>query len=409
MCQSSNFEEFYIFVVWEKAAKLNGIIREDLSKKFEVIKFGQGRWSKRLVHANFLRFYSELGVGTSDKVKEVGGGVFSYYIVKDHAPNYSYRKDASGRLKKVNTNIIDSKIKFRKLVDVNYGVHCSDSKGEFIHNCAMILGSDFQNEIFKQEGKDNTRILNAVAVGENGWENFEELFSYLNLTTKYVVLRNPQELAEGFEHDKGDVDLLCEDRKKLMSLANGIPIWESENFYHVTVGGKKVLFDVRERGENYMDERWIDNILNNASNESVSFLFSPNKEDYFFSHLYYALVNKEVFPEKYHLRLQSIAAEIGVEEFLVDNDRIDNSKALSLLKGYLLANNYLFQYPTDSSVYLNVKNLKEIFPQNRFFPFVESRRKLASKYCYYFRRVKRKIKSSKKIYTLYFSFRRLLS
>ncbi|AXY02110.1 hypothetical protein D1115_14110 [Vibrio alfacsensis] len=137
----------------------------------------------------------------------------------------------------------------------------------------MIFGYDFENEIFKQEDEVDSRYLNATAAGENGWENFEQLFSYLNYTTKYVVLRNPHELLEGFEHDKGDVDLLCEDRKKLMSLANGVPIWESDNFYHVTIGGEKVLFDVRERGECYLDERWIDNILNNASHNDVSFYF----------------------------------------------------------------------------------------------------------------------------------------
>ncbi|AXY02109.1 hypothetical protein D1115_14105 [Vibrio alfacsensis] len=57
--------------------------------------------------------------------------------------------------------------------------------------------------------------------------------------------------------------------------------------------------------------------------------------------------------------MKNLAREIGVEEYLVENGRVGSSKALSLLKGYLLANNYSFQLPIDSSVYLNVKTLKK--------------------------------------------------
>ncbi|WP_194166256.1 hypothetical protein, partial [Vibrio parahaemolyticus] len=261
------------FIVWSKASHIKDLAKKEIIKKFDLLSCGETKWSKKFIHQNFLRFYSELALGTSDKVKEVGQDSFHFFIVKDINPKFEYRSDASGRVKKVNSSIIDLKSKLRKKTDVAFGVHCSDSKHEFVQNCAMIFGSKYEATL--SSIIDNKPFFvdeTSKAIAESGWDSFEQLFNYLNKTTQYVVLRNPRELIDGFEHGKGDVDILCNDRKKFMSLANGIPIWESKNFFHVKVGDEMVLFDVREKGESYLDERWIEHLLNNGSVSEFQYL-----------------------------------------------------------------------------------------------------------------------------------------
>ena len=405
-----DFEKYYIFIVWSKASHIKDLAKKEIIKKFDLLSCGETKWSKKFIHQNFLRFYSELALGTSDKVKEVGQDSFHFFIVKDINPKFEYRSDASGRVKKVNSSIIDLKSKLRKKTDVAFGVHCSDSKHEFVQNCAMIFGSKYEATL--SSIIDNKPFFvdeTSKAIAESGWDSFEQLFNYLNKTTQYVVLRNPRELIDGFEHGKGDVDILCNDRKKFMSLANGIPIWESKNFFHVKVGGEMVLFDVREKGESYLDERWIEHLLNNGSVSEFQYLRTLSKDDYFFSHLYYALVNKRSIPDKYNSRLANLAKEIGSYDLVFKNGIIDKDLAIFTLKGYMLNNNFTFLLPSDPSVYINTYSVNKIFPSAHVYWYQILSRKIDTKVLYYFNRLKRKLKSSSVFYSTYNSIRGMIS
>ncbi|HGS5088672.1 hypothetical protein [Vibrio parahaemolyticus] len=405
-----DFENYYIFIVWSKASHIKDLAKKEIIKKFDLLSCGETKWSKKFIHQNFLRFYSELALGTSDKVKEVGQDSFHFFIVKDINPKFEYRSDASGRVKKVNSSIIDLKSKLRKKTDVAFGVHCSDSKHEFVQNCAMIFGSKYEATL--SSIIDNKPFFvdeTSKAIAESGWDSFEQLFNYLNKTTQYVVLRNPRELIDGFEHGKGDVDILCNDRKKFMSLANGIPIWESKNFFHVKVGDEMVLFDVREKGESYLDERWIEHLLNNGSVSEFQYLRTLNKDDYFFSHLYYALVNKRSIPDKYNSRLANLAKEIGCYDLVFKNGIIDKDLAIFTLKGYMLNNNFTFLLPSDPSVYINTYSVNKIFPSAHVYWYQILSRKINTKVLYYFNRLKRKLKSSSVFYSTYNSIRGMIS
>ncbi|EJO9872745.1 hypothetical protein NU726_002136 [Vibrio vulnificus] len=405
-----DFEKYYIFIVWNKASHIKDLAKKEIIKNFELLNCGETKWSEKFIHQNFLRFYSELALGTSDKVEEVGQGSFHFFLVKDIYPRFEYRSDASGRVKKVNSNIIDLKSKLRKKTDVAFGVHCSDSNNEFIQNCAMIFGNKYEETLSSIiDNKSFTVDETSKAIGENGWDSFEQLFNYLNKTTQYVVLRNPGELIDGFEHGKGDVDILCNDRKKFMSLANGIPIWESKNFFHVKVEGKNVLFDVREKGENYLDERWIERMLNNSSMNEFQYLRTLNKDDYFFSHLYYALVNKRKIPNKYNLRLANLAKEIGSYDLVFKSGVIDGKLAIFTLKGYMLNNGFTFTLPSDPSVYINAYSVNKIFPSVHIYWYQILNRQINTKALYYFNRIKQKLKSSSVFYSVYKSVRGMIS
>lgn len=358
-------KDLHLVVIWSKARVKEREIIEELQQHFNVLGCFDTTWSKEHLDDNFHRIYDVAPTGgKAGKRKEVGDKAFMVVVIEDQNPEYQYRSDASGRLKIVNSNVVDKKHLFRKWVGGSYMVHSTDNLKEFFNNAILFFGKENTFKLIEQaECNKQVSIVQKDLIGANGWDSCDELFETLNLTTEYVVLRGADNIENTVKTLSGDVDILCSNIGEFTAAANARNIWNSKNFFHVNIAGQEVLFDIRYVGDDYFDESWQKNIIKNrVLNENG--INIPRVDDYFFSHLYHAYIHKPYFFEKYIDRLTELSKKIGVESFKHDCQNNTND-ILRMLRGYLLAHNYKVSIPKDDQVYINVKIMSQLQKVNR--------------------------------------------
>jgi hypothetical protein len=83
----------------------------------------------------------------------------------------------------------------------------------------------------------------------------EDAFSLLNISTKYVVQRNFDEVFDRNNADHGDIDLLVEDTESTARLIGAIPATDDplRKLYKLVIDQNDVLIDLRDIRENYYD------------------------------------------------------------------------------------------------------------------------------------------------------------
>src|SRR5262249_40364470 len=146
--------------------------------------------------------------------------------------------------------------------------------------------------------------------GANGWNSLSDLFHVLNASTEYAVMRNFEDLPESATTEEhGDVDLICASSREMAFVANASPAAPGQYrvLYRVTIGGKEVLFDFREVGDNYYDPQWEREMLERRVFSSRGF-FHLGPDDYFHSLLYHATVHKPAVATGYLVRLRELSS-----------------------------------------------------------------------------------------------------
>ena len=151
-----------------------------------------------------------------------------------------------------------------------------------------------------------------------------------------------------------DVDLLVENIEEVVLILNARKKYPFTNrvAYEVLINGNIVDFDLRYVGDNYMEQKWQKNILNNR------FLFNklyyrPSNEDYLYSLIYHSLIHKEEISSDYMERFEYL---FGKNNHIVD--KIDRKLLIDMLSKYLLRNDYDIVEPHDMSVTYNNKDFK---------------------------------------------------
>lgn len=172
------------------------------------------------------------------------------------------------------------------------------------------------------------------------WASLEEFFKHINGNTNYVILRNFEELTRDFlsaEHP--DIDFLCSDRKLFLSVTQSVSRTKniSDQIHrYIVVNKKKVDIDVRCVGDGYYDSAWEKNILETRNLYQNRF-YVPNTQNYFYSLLYHALIQKDQVSEDYAKRLNIMAEELGIID--------DNIVNIELLQSYMRQKGYKFTFP----------------------------------------------------------------
>lgn len=357
----TNYQKDYqLLIIWSKARTKEAEILDDLNKSFKILVCSKVEWSKEYLNDNFHRLYDVAPTGNiAGKRTEVGDDDFIVVVLEDTNPIYNYRSDASGRLKIVNTNIVDKKNLYRSWVGGSYMIHSTDNINEFFNNSVLLFGKDKTFEIINQDSKlEKMKKLENDLVGANGWSSIEELFDVLNLTTQYVVLRGAENIERNVSELTGDIDILCLNIAEFTAVANAKNLWNSKNFFHVNIAGNNILFDIRYVGDDYFDKSWQQNIISNrVLNENN--IYIARIDDYFFSHLYHAYIHKPYFYEKYIARLDNLADKIGIKDFKTEILK-DQNYGLKLLNGYLKAQEYDISIPKDLQVFLNIKAVSNL-------------------------------------------------
>ena len=234
--------KLYLFIIWEKSRNKTEEILDDLRKKFVIRDVYQVKWSKENFLNNLRRFYGKTLPDAQEKAKVCGTGPFLVIIISDLYPKFDYSENMFEE-DLVNSNINESKIKYRKWIGGDFTVHSSISDSETSHNLTLLFGKnpfDFEKDL-PEEWNGAIKNLELDLIGHDGWNDMKQLLYVMNSTVNYVILRNFEGMPTEFDYH--DVDILVNDEKlpyivdkDFSSLSNDARSIE------FNVGGKTIIF-----------------------------------------------------------------------------------------------------------------------------------------------------------------------
>jgi len=325
--------KLYLFIIWKNFINKKNIVIKDLEKKYIIREIYEIKWDDEDYIKNLHRFYGGKLANPVLKSKITGKGSFLLILITDTCPKLEKKALDDVNLVEFNSNVLDSKMKYRKLIGEDFAIHCSISDEETNHDLALLLGKtsqDLEKELPKKWNGLIKKIENPDLVGHNGWKTMKQFFDVLNATTNYVVLRNFEDLPDKILHQ--DIDILTDDVKNMSLIVNeenpdiDLPIIIDDN---------KISIDFRYQIGRRYDEKWAKDILKRRIMGKGGF-YVPCKEDYFYTLFYHNIGNDS---NEYKKILTQLATEIGINENI--NEILnDNIKSEKFLKRYMIKMKY---------------------------------------------------------------------
>ena len=351
-------EELHLFIIWENARNKQEEIVNDIKEKFEIINIYDMNWSKNKFSNNLSRFYGTNLPDGSAKEQHCGNGKFLLIIVKDTNPQYEERMTSKGP-KIVNINMFDKKELYRKNTGGGHKIHATNDEKETNHDITLLLGKNVEDYKHENQEKWNGKIedINLDLFGCDGWNSVEKMFYVLNNCTNYAILRNYESLPdEIYQNDHNDIDLICESLQDTAYVLNAEPVFKEDYrvHYKTNVEDRIAYFDLRFVGDDYYYLNIEKDILNNRIFNEKGF-FTLNKEDYFYTLLYHALIQKPEFKKDYKLKLRDMNIETLKEEETIE-------KYSDVLKKWMLKKEYIITEPKDKSVAFNIQHAQLFEP-----------------------------------------------
>ena len=233
-----------------------------------------------------------------------GRSAFNMYFINDINPVYDLRPSSKGE-RLVNVAVFDFKKVLREGMGGGFKIHATDNI---------------------QELKDNLKSLGMQCKYRfRRFDTLSQVFETLNSSgTKYVVLRNFERMPgkDALDPHHPDVDLLVDDyyaAKRVLDGDSLASFWDTsfENGHYrivnaVSIGGADVHFDLRRVGDDYLDKRWQEDILQRrtafqdgmrlsllAKEQVDKLLYVPSAEDHLYSLIYDATVQKKSISDTY--------------------------------------------------------------------------------------------------------------
>jgi len=368
-------KELHTMIVWSKAMDSKTIIEEKICENFKLHSVIDIQWDKSSFCENLKVFYAhsqkhldsfQLDDLLKNKVEHCGDGPFTLFVYEDPTPTYDFRITSSGN-RKVNIKVFDLKKSLRKSIGGGHKIHASDNLFESNKDLTLLLGINIHDFLKKHpSGIRNTQLYQKNCIGVNGYKNIKELFYVLNNSINYCVIRNYECLPESYTVEgHGDIDLLVEDFNYIRHLTLATSYFPGKAYrvhYGIKIANSIVPFDFRYVGDQYYDIKWQYDILKETTFFN-SIVRIPNLQNYFYTLLYHAYIQKKAVKEDYYLRLESMAQELQVDY------RSDYSlqKIKTILNAYMNLNKYSYTVPLDKTVYFNQLFLKH--ERNRISKF----------------------------------------
>lgn len=146
------------------------------------------------------------------------------------------------------------------------------------------------------------------------WASVKEMFEGME-KCEYVILRNWEEFPEALTlNGHEDIDLLCSDVEQTIQAMKAVPIRKSNVHFAVTIGQRTISVDIRHIGDGYYDKDWETDMLFKRQ-KFKDLCYVLDSENYFFSLLYHALIQKPFIKEDYIERLTKFRGGIERKEF----------------------------------------------------------------------------------------------
>lgn len=340
------YPELFVMIIWSNARAYKERILEIMRHQFWVLDAFDIRWSQAKFSENMSRFYGENLPHGSDKERHVGTGPFTLIVFSDDKPDYTIRQSHRGKVR-VNANVFDWKMKFREMTGGGHMIHASDTLEETRHDLALLLGASiesyYRHNVAPGSNQNPDRIMDIDLQGADGWNSIDQFFYVLNQSHEYVVLRNFDNLPN-FK-DGGDVDLLVRKQRPAIYVANGSAVYENPVHpvhYWVTIGGKKIDFDIRDAEDKYMWSAFSDEILRTRILDPRGF-YRPTDEMLFYSILHHALIHKDHIAAKYKSKLIELAPMVHLN--ITEDDFPSAENWGRILDDFMMKRGYKYHQP----------------------------------------------------------------
>jgi hypothetical protein len=215
------------------------------------------------------------------------------------------------------------------------------------------------------------------------WDNIQKLFQGISSHTRYLILRNYEDIEFGnlLLEGHNDVDILCDDVKTLVESMRAFPRYKKDNgrSYFCNLQGQYVKLDIKHIGDGYYDQNWQEVMLKNRVMHHLGF-YIADKENYYYSLAYHGLLQKPVLADEYRKRLIKISADIG---FVAYTKR----ELIERLNIFMRMHGYKYTDPTGHpTMFINFAGLpKDLIQKNypwrirRFFRDMKQKSKLLVK------------------------------
>ncbi|MCD8097564.1 MAG: hypothetical protein LUE31_05925 [Lachnospiraceae bacterium] len=167
------------------------------------------------------------------------------------------------------------------------------------------------------------------------WESLEALFTELNESCNYLVLRNFEHLFEdGFLSEHPDIDFLCDAPRKFIEASASVPRGNSKELFSrkILVAGEEIPVDLRIPGDGYYDEPWESAMLA-GRRRLENGVYVMDETEYYYSLIYHALIQKRTLSEEYRARLQAMGEKLGVS---------GDEPLLAQLESYMRSHGYQY-------------------------------------------------------------------
>lgn len=335
--------EVHLFLIWANASGYNDEIIADVSLHFKVLEIDHISWDEDYFSSNLTRFYGEKLPKWSRKEFECGTSRFTLIVVLDESPEYAERLTSKGK-KIVNTKMFDAKSRYRLLTGGGHKIHCTNDVSETKHDILLLTHKTYDQFLQTSTLAYSTLNSERNLLGCVQWKSLSDLFSTLNETIDYVVLRNFEQMPDRyFEGDHGDIDILVRDKNEAVHIlnANALFLWKFRVHYYLNIDFRAIRFDVRFVGDGYYDASWQEHIL--ANRILVNGLYVPSPDDFKYSLLYHALIHKRSISQDYQQKLNQLG--------------VDPEGGFIALNNFMNERHYKYTEPNDLSVYFNRENI----------------------------------------------------
>lgn len=352
--------EYHLFIIWEEARKNEENILSDIAGNFDILYKVNVTWSKKYFSSNLTRFYGTNLPPNSDKEQHIGTGDFLVVVVEDHIPDYNHHETSKGS-KYINSRTFLAKTRYRDSTGGGHKIHGTNTPAEFSHDFALLFGCSIDEFMQKNTvSTEKTINLKRNIVGYNGWASIEQLFSVLNLSEKYVVMRNWQQLPDNYYAEAhGDIDLLVDDFESVRYTLNAERVFPEDHRVHckTKINGKDVFFDFRFIGDGYYDKAWQRKILGSRRLDTTRNIFVVDEKNHFFSLMYHAIIHKPNVAEDYTKALKTIAEQSKVLANVDAKKIIKSQEMCKMLGRFLAQHSYQITKP-EPSVYFNESHVQ---------------------------------------------------
>ncbi len=194
------------------------------------------------------------------------------------------------------------------------------------------------------------------------WESFKDFFKALDEGSRYLVLRNYQDIsdegkAEG-EHE--DIDFLCDDLNCFEKISGCEPRKNKKDRIHqkISINGAVIPVDIRTVGDGYYDSFWEADMLKKRRRYADLFFIMDEKDEYY-SLIYHAIIQKHSVSADYAKKLAAMSVA----------ERFDEAGALSELEAFMKENNYRYTYPAyPGGIFHKEKGSKELVEKSLVKP-----------------------------------------